>query len=33
MRATRLLPVLLLAAGVTTSAPAAAQTPEPSEEG
>ncbi|MXY23185.1 MAG: DUF2911 domain-containing protein [Acidobacteria bacterium] len=33
MRATRLIPVLLLAAGVTASAPAGAQTPEPSEEG
>lgn len=33
MRATRLIPVLLLAAGVTASVPAGAQTPEPSEEG
>ena len=33
MRATRLIPVLLLAAGVTASAPAGAQTPDPSEEG
>lgn len=33
MRANRLVPVLLLAAGVTASVPAAAQTPEPSEEG
>ena len=33
MRANRLVLVLLLAAGVTTSVPATAQTPEPSEEG
>ena len=33
MRATRLITVFLLAAGVTTSAPAGAQAPEPSEEG
>jgi len=33
MRATRLIPVLLLAAGLTASVPAGAQTPEPSEEG
>lgn len=33
MRANRLVPVLLLAAGVTAGVPATAQTPEPSEEG
>ena len=33
MRAIRLFPILILATGMTTGAPAAAQTPEPSEEG